>query len=204
MKASLDFTVNRIETFSDGVFAIVVTLLVFDLHFPHISNPTNENVWAAIVATLPRLLSWVNSFLIVCVIWMNHHRLMKQIKRFDSGLFWMNNLLLLFTSLLPFPTKLLGEYPGNSAATFFYGLCMFLTTIIFPSIYVYLIRRGQLLKKKQDQGVANSAISLGVFYASGVYLIGSGLSWVNSWLAIGIYTIISIYFVLPRTRLTTD
>ncbi|CAM3747026.1 TMEM175 family protein [Mucilaginibacter galii] len=204
MKTSVDFTVNRIETFSDGVFAIVVTLLVFDLHFPHINNPTNENVWAAIVATLPKLLSWVNSFLIVCVIWMNHHRFMQQVKSFDFGLFWMNNLLLLFTSLLPFPTKLLGEYPGNNAATFFYGLCMFLPTIIFPSMGFYLVRHEHLLKGIPNQKILIKVARLRGFYGPVIYLIGAGLSWVNSWLAVGIYTIISIYFVFPRIKLTTD
>lgn len=197
-----NFTINRVEAFSDGVFAIVVTILVFDLKFPQITHPTNANVWAAIVAILPKMLAWMNSFLVVCVIWMNHHRFMATIKIFDTTLFWLNNLLLMFTSLIPFPTELLGEYVGNNSATFFYGICLSLPTVLFSAIGKYISRNRQLLKVDFNESVFRRTAKLRGIFGPLAYWVGAATSWVNVWVAAAIYTAISIYFIFSRIRLS--
>ncbi|RKR80374.1 putative membrane protein [Mucilaginibacter gracilis] len=196
-----DLNIGRVETFSDGVFTVVATLLVFDLHFPHINHPTNANVWMAILSTLPKLIAWINSFLVVCVIWMNHHRFIQILKRIDPTIFWLNNLLLMFISLLPFPTNLMGEYVGNNSATCFYGLCMAMPTLFFSGMGNYLTKHTQLLKVEFDIDILRKSARLHSFLGPSAYLAGAALSWVNSWLAILIYTTITLYFIFPRIRL---
>lgn len=134
------FTKARVETFSDGVFVVIVTLLVFDLKFSKLDEPTNAAVRQGILAALPKLLSWVNSFLIVCVIWMNHHRLMDLFRGIDAGVFWLNNVLLMTCALIPFPTSVLGDYPQTQVAVCFYGLCLTLPALCFSLLRWYGLR----------------------------------------------------------------
>lgn len=89
------FSKARVEAFSDGVFAIIVTLLVLEIKVPHIHQPDSVGeLSAALYALLPKLISWIISFLMVCVIWVNHHRLLNQIANITHGIFWLNALLL--------------------------------------------------------------------------------------------------------------
>lgn len=141
-----NFSRSRVEAFSDGVFAIVVTLLVFELKLPPLRGASEAEVWVAIGTILPKLISWINSFLVVCVIWMNHHRLMDMFRGIDAGLFWLNNLLLMFTSLIPFPTAVLGDYPRSGVAVAFYGICLALASLCFSVLRLYVLRHPDLLK----------------------------------------------------------
>ena len=97
---------NRLEAFSDGVFAIVVTLLVLDLRLP---PPEEKALWGALQYLLPLFGAWVTSFAFVLVIWVNHHYLFNQLRQTDRGLMWLNGLLLFGISFLPFPTALAGH-----------------------------------------------------------------------------------------------
>lgn len=102
------FAKSRVEAFSDGVFAIIVTLLVLEIKVPHLAHDASAAELAtALYTLLPKLLSWVISFLMVCVIWVNHHRILDQIVHITHGIFWFNALLLLCYSFIPFPTALL-------------------------------------------------------------------------------------------------
>lgn len=99
------------------MFAIVVTLLVLEIMVPHVANHGSvSDLLRALLDLAPKFASWVISFLTVCAIWMNHHRLFQLIGRLDRGLFWWNANLLLCTSFIPFPTALMGDYPGNRLA----------------------------------------------------------------------------------------
>ena len=192
------FTKSRVEAFSDGVFAIIVTLLVFELKFPTIEHATNQLVLDNITAVMPKLLSWLNSFLIVCVIWMNHHRLMGMFRGIDIGVFWFNNLLLLFSSLIPFPTAVIGDYPTLEIAVCFYGICMALPALCFSLMRLYVLRHPDLLTPDVSIPVFRRGIWLSLVYGPLLYLIGAGLSWVNTGLALACYFFIPVYFIFPR------
>src|SRR5512137_698148 len=140
--ASEEIGRGRLEALSDGVFAIVVTLLVLEIKVPHIQ--ASESVAAAggaLWALMPKFVSWVISFVTVCVIWMNHHRLFRVVARIDRGLFWWNANLLLWTSFIPFPTALMGDLPTNRLAVSFYGVVMFLMALAFVLMRWHLHRR---------------------------------------------------------------
>ena len=95
----------RIETFSDGVFAIAITLLVLELHVPELAH--GEGLWSALLDEWPQFGAYLTSFAILGIMWINHHSMFRLIQRSDRGLMFLNLNLLLWTALLPFPTVLL-------------------------------------------------------------------------------------------------
>src|SRR5450432_774551 len=109
-----DLRLGRTEAFSDGVFAIVVTLLVLDLKVPSLADARDSKSLAiALLALMPQLLSWLISFIIVCKFWLNHHHLLNRARRADYAMLWLNSLFLMGQSFIPFPTALMGQYPHN-------------------------------------------------------------------------------------------
>ena len=135
-----EFKLGRLEAFSDGVFAIVVTLLVLDLKVPDLDHHNNaQELYAALQAQLPRFLSWLISFIIVCKFWLNNHHILNQARYANYALIWLNSLFLLFQSLIPFPTALMGQYAGNSLAVSTFGLVMALNTLLFIALHSYIL-----------------------------------------------------------------
>src|SRR5258708_1916094 len=99
----------RIEAFSDGVFAIAITLLVLDIKVPHLSN-SGRTLASALVAMWPTYLAFVTSFMTILIMWINNHRMFTLIGRADDRLMFFNGLLLLGVTIVPFPTALVAEY----------------------------------------------------------------------------------------------
>lgn len=100
---------ERVVFFSDAVFAIVITLLVLELKVPHLTEHTESSLRHALVELLPRVAGFVISFLIIGLMWIEHHRIFRYIADYDAGLLWRNLLLLLCVSFVPFPTALFSE-----------------------------------------------------------------------------------------------
>lgn len=198
------FSKARIEAFSDGVFAIIVTLLVLEIKFPHLHEVTNKEFLHSMVEILPKILAWMNSFLVVCVIWMNHHRLMEMFKRIDVGIFWFNNFLLMSTSLIPFPTALLGEYIELEYAVSFYGLCSLLMAISFIVIRIYVVKKPELLKEDVDIKAFKRGTLDTFRFGFMLYLAGALCSFINPWVAFAIYFFIPIYFIFPRATVGSN
>ena len=104
---------NRLEAFSDGMFAIILTILVLELRVPHLEASTFAGFASAMQEILPKLISFLFSFFIIAIFWVNHHHIVHQIEKVDSKLLWLNIALLFFSSLFPFLTAFIGDYPGN-------------------------------------------------------------------------------------------
>jgi len=100
---------ERVVFFSDAVFAIVITLLVLELKVPHLTEHNEASVQRALFELIPNVLGFVISFLIIGLMWVEHHRIFRYIDNYDSGLLWRNLLLLLCVSFVPFPTALFSE-----------------------------------------------------------------------------------------------
>lgn len=100
---------ERVVFFSDAVFAIVITLLVLELKVPHLTEHTEPTLQHALFELIPNVLGFVISFLIIGLMWVEHHRIFRYIDDYDSGLLWRNLLLLLCVSFVPFPTALFSE-----------------------------------------------------------------------------------------------
>jgi uncharacterized membrane protein len=190
---------GRVEALSDGVFAIVVTLLVLELKVPHVADHGSPSALAgALVELLPKLLSWVVSFLTVCVVWMNHHRLFRLMARIDHGLFWWNANLLLWTSLIPFPTALLGDYPSNPVASSAYGGVMLLMALAFVLMRRRMLAVPGLLRDDVDREAFLRGTRASLRMGPIAYLMGAILAWVSAPVAFAWYAAIPAYFVVPR------
>jgi len=112
---------ERVVFFSDAVFAIVITLLVLELKVPHLSEHSESSLRHALVELLPRVAGFVTSFLIVGLMWVEHHRIFRYIADYDAGLLWRNLMLLLCVSFVPFPTALFSENFWSHTAFILYA-----------------------------------------------------------------------------------
>lgn len=191
---------GRVETLSDGVFAIVLTLLVLEIKIPHIESPDSlSELSSALFALAPKFISWVISFMTVCVIWLNHHRLFTILRRIDNGIFWYNANLLLWTSFIPFPTALIGDYPHNPLSLSLYGLVMLLMALSFVLMRLHLHKHHDLLHDDFDQAVFKAGTRWAVLMGPVAYAVGVAISWIWAPLAFLWYGAIAIYFVFPHT-----
>jgi uncharacterized membrane protein len=190
---------GRVEALSDGVFAIVVTLLVLEIKVPHVEAHGSVAELAGALFTLaPKFVSWVISFVTVCVIWVNHHRLFALVAQIDNGLFWRNANLLLWTSFIPFPTALMGDYPDNRLAASFYGVIMLLMALAFVLMRRHLQRHDDLVQAGADRARFRVGTRSSIIMGPVAYAIGAALAWVSPVAAFVCYAAIAAYFVLPH------
>jgi uncharacterized membrane protein len=132
---------SHLEAFSDGVFAIVITLLILDIRFPDVPYPQFA---ATLLSLLPRILAYVMSFIIIGLYWVTHHNSMHAMKKTDRGFLWLNILLLLCVSFIPFPTSLLGRYPFQAWPIIIYGITLITCNAIGYVMLVYVHYHPQL------------------------------------------------------------
>jgi len=191
-----ELRLGRIEAFSDGVFAIVVTLLVLELHVPDLAgHPTSTGeLGHKLVGLLPKFLSWLISFVIVCKFWLNHHYVLGLARHANYGLVWINSIFLMFQSFVPFPTGLMGEYPANSLAVSLFGAVMALNTLLFIALHAYVLRN---LVKPELIGALDPNIIKKSFIGPAFYLFGAAMAWVNPWLSFLLYLITPLFFITP-------
>ena len=158
---------GRVEAFSDGVLAIAITLLVLEIHVPQLVVATSaREAWVALVTLAPKLLSYLLSFLFIAVFWVNHHGFFRLIRHVDVALLWLNIMLLLALSFIPFPTAMIGEYPRNPLALALFSVVLMLAGIVFNLMW----------RHSESHGLFHSGISLAmVGRATVLGLIGPAL-----------------------------
>ena len=149
---------SRIEAFSDGVFAIAITLLVLDLKIPHnASDPTQLS--RLLLAQWPAYLAFLTSFATILIMWINHHRIFTLVGRSDDRLLFYNGVLLLGVTLVPFPTSLVAEYlqrdGSRTAALVFSGTYIFIA-LAFNLLWRTAAINGRLLRHDADRAAVNA------------------------------------------------
>lgn len=132
---------NRLEAFSDGVFAIVITLLILEIRLPEVDY---DQLRQALVEVLPRIFAYIMSFIIIGLYWISHHNSFHPVKKVDRVFLWMNMLLLLFVSFIPFPTALHGRYPFKPLPIIMYGATLIACNAVGLSMGIYLRTRPHL------------------------------------------------------------
>lgn len=141
-------SIARLTSFSDGVFAIAVTLLVFNLKVPEIpTSQVHKQLPAAILGMMPKFSSYIISFLLVAIYWTFHHRLMNLLVRIDTRFLWMNIYYLLVICFIPFPAALFGAYNHDAFSFIFYVCCMILVNVVSAIMVAYASYRSRLIKK---------------------------------------------------------
>lgn len=146
---------GRIEAFSDGVFAIAVTLLVLELKVPHLPDGGAEgSLGRALLAQWPSYVALVTSFFTILVMWANHHRVFELVRRVDAPFLYANGLLLLVVTVVPFPTALLADYfhkPGASVAAAVYAGTFVVCGIAFQLFWRTAISGRRLLRRDYSE-----------------------------------------------------
>jgi len=136
---------SRIEAFSDGVFAIVITLLVLEIKVPSLTAPVSDAaLMRALLEELPVLMSCVVSFFIIAIFWVSHHQFWHSVRQADWALLWLNNLLLLFVVFIPIPTWMFGAYPALHTPAVAFGTVMSGAGLAFLAMRAYAGGRPEL------------------------------------------------------------
>lgn len=164
---------NRIEAFSDGVIAIIITIMVLELKIPDLPETFNDQVeWNALYSLVPKLFAYLLSFIVVAILWINHHALFDKIPHSTSSLIWYNAFLLFVMSLIPLPTAYLAEHILRKEAVMFYGLIMFLNAFAFflmrrhIEVTLKLIPYNRIIQKSNMFSVILYALSIPLAFFS--------------------------------------
>jgi uncharacterized membrane protein len=194
---------GRLEAFSDGVFAVAITLLVLNIQVPPHTLLDNNHVLGMLREQWPTYLAFLTSFATIGIMWVNHHRLFTHIKRADNTLLLLNLLLLLIIVFIPFPTALLAQYqaqystiPNEPAAAAIYSGTNVMLAICFNVLWRYASYRNRLLSKDADTR-AVMAISRQYSFGPLLYLIAFGLVWVYEPASVIFILILALFFALP-------
>jgi uncharacterized membrane protein len=131
----------RLESFSDGVFAFAITLLVLGIQVPELRNGGDQELRFALVHSLSQLVPYVTSFATIGIIWLNHHSLFHSVQRVDHATLTLNLLLLLIVSFIPYPTAVLSRFGPMPSSAFLYGLILTLLGIAYSLLSMHLHRR---------------------------------------------------------------
>jgi len=195
---------GRLEAFSDGVFAVAITLLVLNIKIPGIDMPASQlpgdaELWRKLGEEWPMLAAYVTSFATIGVMWLNHHRLFIHIKRTDTVLMLLNLLLLLTIVFVPVPTALLAEYLvklDQHAAAIVYSGTFLAMALSFNVLWRYASYHNRLLGKNVDPH-AVAAISRQFSFGPVPYIILFGVAWINTPATIILNFALALFFVLP-------
>ncbi len=194
-----DKETSRIEAFSDGVFAIAVTLLVLDIKVPGREEADQIGLLASLFNRWPNFLAFLASFFFILVMWINHHRMFRLIRRSDHGLLLLNGLLLLGVTLVPFPTALVAEYlghPDQIAASLIYNLWFLVIAFFFNILWRYASYENRLFTEQTDKRLA-ARISQRYIFGVPAYLIAMLLALVSPLLSLLLNLIMAFFFALP-------
>ena len=185
---------TRLEAFSDGVLAIIITIMVLELKVPHAAE------FAALKPVLPVLLSYVLSFIYIGIYWNNHHHLFQATKEVSGGILWANLHLLFWLSLFPFTTAWMGENHLAAIPTAVYGFVLLMAAIAYYVLQCTIIAkegRASLLAQAVGRDRKGKLSPL-------LYLAAIPLAFVSSWIAAGLYVFVALLWFIPDPRIERE
>src|SRR3954468_15957426 len=182
---------TRLEAFSDGVLAILITIMVLDLKVPH------EGEWQALMPVLPVFLAYVLSFVFIGIYWNNHHHMLQTTERINGKILWANLHLLFWLSLVPFVTGWMGENHGDALPTAVYGLVLLLAGV------AYVILQGTIIAGQGKDTALAAALGRDVKgkASTALYATAVLVSFVERRAAWVIYVIVALMWLVPDRRI---
>ncbi len=198
----------RTETFSDGVMAIAITLLVLDLSVPTRSALGTGSLAHALGHEWPQFAAYVTSFLVIGIIWVNHHTLFRLVRRVDRMLLFLNLLLLLFIAVIPFTTSLLAEYltaGGQDARTaaVVYSCAMVAMSIGFGSLFIYVVRHPALLEPDVDPAALRASTRRFTIIGLLLYAVTVLVALLSAPACLALHFAIALYYCFEQIRTRT-
>jgi uncharacterized membrane protein len=191
---------NRIEAFSDGVFAIAITLLIIEVHVPGRGHA--ESLGEELLHLWPSYLGYLTSFLTIGVMWINHHYVFSLIDRVDRTMLLLNTTLLLMIAFVPFPTAVLAQFietDGARAAAVLYGATLTITAVNYFAWWRYASVDRRLIA----DGIPNQVVDdITRSYVPGTFLYGGAmlLAFLEPWLSAALYLAIAVFYALPLAQ----
>ena len=182
---------GRLEAFSDGVIAIIITIMVLELKVPHGAGVD------ALLPLLPVLGSYVLSFIYVGIYWNNHHHLLHAVNHVNGAVLWANLHLLFWLSLIPFVTGWMGENHFATLPVAAYGVILFMCAIAY-SILVRCLISHHAENKALAEAIGSDKKG---WLSLALYLVGVGLSFVNAWLGCAVYIGVAMIWLIPDRRI---
>ena len=182
---------NRLEAFSDGVLAIIITIMVLELKVPRIAT------FAALESLIPVFASYVLSFIYVAIYWNNHHHLLHTTRRVSASILWSNLHLLFWLSLFPFASAWMGENHIAPAPTAVYGI-----VLLFAAIAYYVLQHAILSHEGRNSVLASA---LGRDWkgklSPAIYLAAIPLAFLSPWISNGLYALVALFWLVPDRRI---
>ncbi len=183
---------NRLEAFSDGVLAIIITIMVLELRVPHGSDIQ------ALQPLLPVFLSYILSFIYLGIYWNNHHHMLHTLQRVNGSILWANLHLLFWLSLVPFVTGWMGENHFASVPTALYGVVLFMAAVAYMILqHCIIVANGgkdSLLAKAVEKDRKGKVSQL-------LYAVAIPAAFWNQWFSDGIYVLVAIIWLVPDRRI---
>ncbi len=182
---------TRLEAFSDGVIAIIITIMVLELKIPHGAD------LEALKPLIPVFISYVLSFIFVGIYWNNHHHMLHTIEKVNGKILWANMHLLFWLSLIPFATNWMGENEFSARPVAVYGVMLFMCAVAYTILAQTIIQyhgADSTLAKAVGSDVKGKISLL-------CYTIAIPVSFFNNWIALGLYVLIAIIWFIPDRRI---
>jgi uncharacterized membrane protein len=182
---------DRLAAFSDGVIAIIITIMVLELKVPHGAD------WSVLAGVAPNFVSYVLSFIYLAIYWNNHHHLFQTVTRVDGLILWANCHLLFWLSLIPAATAWMGDNFLAPVPTAVYG------AILLMSAIAYLLLQKAILRKQGARSVLAKALGqdLKGKLSALLYIAGIALAFVNPWMSVALYILVAAIWLVPDRRI---
>ncbi len=182
---------ERLAAFSDGVIAILITIMVLELRVPHGAD------WHSLAAVAPSFFTYVMSFIYLAIYWNNHHHLLHTVSRVDGLILWANSHLLFWLSLVPAATAWLGENLPAPVPVATYGAVLFM-----PAVAYYLLQKAILHRHGRHSMLAEAlGRDLKGKLSPALYAAAIGLAFVYPWLSVAIYVVVAMMWLVPDRRI---
>ena len=182
---------DRLTAFSDGVIAVIITIMVLELKVPHGTD------WDALRGQAPIFLSYVLSFVYVAIYWNNHHHLLHTVARVSGPILWANNHLLFWISLVPFATGWMGENHFAPLPTAVYGV-----SLLMPALAWSLLQKAITRKHGMESVLAKAlGADLKGKISPVLYVVAIALAFVSPWISLAIYALVAVMWLIPDRRI---
>jgi len=194
---------SRVETFSDGVISIIITIMVLSLKLPDFKHDdTTLRMRHYLEELLPYFGAYAFSFMMIGIFWTNHHHMFHLLERINEVLIWQNLFFLFWMSLIPIATAMVGANPKLSESIAIYGFVMMMTTLAFTIMRIYTLRKG-LVHKSDDEAMGKKIYTVSLkartksYIGTAAYLLSIPLAFISIYLAYVCFIVPAIIFFVP-------
>jgi uncharacterized membrane protein len=188
---------DRVQAFSDGVIAILITIMVLELRIPH--GTKHSTTWEALDELRPVFLTYVLSFVFLGIYWNNHHHMLQATRRVNGAVLWANLHLLFWLSLFPFFTGWMGENDFAELPTAAYGVVLFMAGVAY-----YILKTTIIAAQVDDTALAEAlGRDMKGKISPVIYALAIPLAFVNRWIAVALYVMVALLWLVPDRRIAS-